>query len=281
MSFIKTSCEEPENIRAFLKSKGFSTSLIAKVKLGGCFINGDAVHMRASVGIGDKVEIIFPDEMSEGIPPIDLPLDIIYEDDWILAVNKPRNMPIHPSLGNSLPTVANLVMHYIGAPFVFRAVNRLDRDTSGIVLIAKNQLSGGILSRSIKQGEVTKHYLAVVDGALEGRGRIDAPIEREEPESMRRIVCPNGKPSITEYEVLGPAGNGKTLVQVLPITGRTHQIRVHFAHIGHPLSCDFLYGKRREGETYRLHCVSLGFKHPISKEDIILTAEPPVGFTDL
>ena len=253
-------------IRDYLKKRlGFSTSLIAKVKFGGVTLNGEVVHMRANVKNGDLITVDMPSEESENIQPIDLPLDILYEDEYLLAINKPRNMPVHPSLGNSLPTLAEGVRAYLKTPFVFRAVNRLDRDTSGIVIIAKNQLSAAHLSRSLKAGLFTKKYVAIVRGTPSpSSGTIDAPIEREAEGVLKRIVRADGKPSITHYRVLATNKFGNSLCEVMPKTGRTHQIRVHFKHMGHPLVNDFLYCDNVNGETYRLHCRYLKFPHPIS-----------------
>ena len=263
-------------IRDYLKRLGFSTSLIAIVKFGGVSINGTTVHMRATVKNGDIVEVIFPDEDSEGIKPIEIPLQIIYEDEYVLAVDKPINMPIHPSRGNSLPTLANAVRAYIGAPFVFRSITRLDRDTSGIVLIAKDRLSAAKLSEAMKSGKIKKTYLARVAGAPTPKsGTVNAPIEREADGEMKRIVRDDGKPSITTYTTLSVDEAGNALLSVSPITGRTHQIRVHMAHIGHPLVGDFLYGERSESGTYMLHCSRLSFPHPHSNEEITIECTTP------
>ena len=251
-------------IREYLKRRlGFSTSLIAKVKYGGVFVNGDGVHMRHRVKNGDEIKVLMPTEESENIPPIDIPLSVIYEDEYILAVNKPRNMPVHPCRGNSLPTLANAVMSYIGTPFVFRAVNRLDRDTSGIVIIAKDMHSAAALCEAMKRGDFSKTYIARVVGVPNPKcGRIDAPIKRRSEGEMMRVVGPDGKPSITEYRVLSDVDGG-SLCELTPITGRTHQLRVHMAHIGHPLINDFLYGERTDPtDTYRLHCKKITFPHP-------------------
>lgn len=269
--FTKPECEAEENIRHFLKRRGVSTSLIAKVKYGCCHLNGNEVHMRAVVAPGDTVEIYLPIENSDGIKPIDIPLDIVYEDEWLLVVNKPINMPVHPSKGNSLPTLANAVSAYLNQPFVFRAANRLDRDTSGLVIIAKNQLSSAILCRTVKERELKKLYYALVVGTPQESGIIDAPIMRETEGAMKRIVHPDGKESLTEYKLVECFANGTSLCEISPITGRTHQIRVHMAHIGHPLYNDFLYGQRvNERSTYFLHCGRLIFPHPISGETLDL-----------
>ena len=262
-------------IRDFLKRRlRFSTSLIGVVKFGGVFINGENVHMRATVKNGDTVDIYLPSEDSETVEPIEIPLDVLYEDERILVINKPRNMPIHPSRGNHLPTLASAVRAYMGAPFVFRCITRLDRDTSGIVLIAKDRIAAAILSNSMARGEIKKRYTADVVGIPNPpSGIIDAPIARLSEGSIKRGVVPEGKRSITEYTLIS-SENGRSTLSVSPITGRTHQIRVHLSYIGHPLYADFLYGERVEGETYKLHCSELEFRHPDDGRQIIIKSEP-------
>lgn len=266
----------PMRISEFLKTQlGLSATLIKRVKYGGVFLNGENVHMRATVQNGDTVEVYFPKESSEGIAPIELPLDILYEDAHMLAVCKPKNMPTHPSKGNSLPTLANAVMHYLGKDFVFRAVTRLDRDTSGIVLIAKTQHVAARLSADMKAGRFTKLYTALVCGVPTPRaGRIDAPIRREAEGQMRRTVAADGKRAITEYETLSVCEGGNALLSLRLLTGRTHQIRVHMAHVGHPLVGDFLYGEKNE-EGYLLHCTKMEIPHPITGEMLTIVCKPP------
>ncbi len=261
-------------IRDYLKRRlGLSTALIAKVKFDNVILNGKPVHMRAMVKSGDIIDITLPDEDSENIEPMDIPLDIVYEDEYVIAINKPRNMPVHPSRGNHLPTVANAVRSYVGHPFVFRAINRLDRDTSGIVLIAKDRLSGAKLYQAMKDRKFQKTYIAKVEGTpSEKHGIINVPIAREAEGSIRRVVREDGKEAITEYEVLSTDENDCSMVRITLHTGRTHQIRVHMAHIGHPLVNDFLYGKRGN-ETYSLHCATLSFPHPFTNKIITVTAK--------
>ena len=261
----------PTTVKEYLKHSGFSVTLIKKAKFGGIFLNGQVVTVRATINSGDKIEIFTDDKISEGIPPMDIPLKVIYEDDDILAVDKPTNMPTHPSKGNNLPTLANAVMAYYGGNFVFRAVNRLDRDTSGIVIIAKNQMSAGNLSSSMKKGEWNKTYHAIVEGIpSQIEGRIDAPIERIEEGNIKRGVREDGKPAITKYRVIEKYENS-SLCEINLLTGRTHQIRVHMAHIGHPLVSDFLYGKISD-KDYFLRCKQISFPHPRTGEIIIIQA---------
>ncbi len=273
LSFSVCGVDGKIKIRDYLtKRLGFSASLIAIVKYDNVFLNGVAVHMRAMVKNGDTISIILPDEESESIEPIDIPLDIIFEDEHILAVNKPINMPTHPSRGNHLPTLANAVRAYLDKPFVFRAISRLDRDTSGIVLIAKNQLSAAILSREMKKGTFKKVYEAMVSGIPSpDAGEINAPIARETEGNIKRVVRDDGKNAVTKYKVVSVNCDGNAIVELEAITGRTHQLRVHMAYIGHPLVGDFLYGTRIENETYRLHCKLLEFDHPITRNRITLT----------
>ena len=261
----------PTDMKSFLYSHGLSVTLLKKAKFGGIFLNGNAVTVRATVNVGDRVEIFLEEEKSEGIPPMDIPLKVLYEDGDILAVDKPTDMPTHPSKGNNLPTLANAVMGYYGGNFVFRSVNRLDRDTSGIVIIAKNQISASKLSTSMKKGLWNKKYQAIVNGCPNPKeGRIDAPIERIEEGNIKRTVRPDGKRAITDYRVIEEYENS-SLCEISLLTGRTHQIRVHMSHIGHPLRSDFLYGTKSEAE-YFLRCVEISFPHPQSGQIIVIKA---------
>ena len=261
-------------IKDFLRLKlSLSATLIKKVKFGGVSVNGEVVTMRKILKSGDTVEVILPKEDSEFVIPVNEPLTVLYEDDYILLVDKPTNMPTHPSKYNSLVTLANLVRAYIGEEFVFRAITRLDRDTSGIVLIAKDQITAAALSKEMKAGKILKTYTAILEKAPEKlSGTVDAPIEREAPESIKRIVRSDGKRAVTNYKVTEILPDGRAVCELTPITGRTHQLRVHMAHIGCPLENDFLYGKKTE-ETYFLRCTSLSFMHPKTNEKITINAE--------
>ena len=256
-------------IKEFLRQKlSLSVTLIKKVKFGGVSVNGQVVTMRKILQKGDTVRVLLPKgEESEHVEPINLPLTVLFEDEYILAVDKPTNMPTHPSRYNSLTTLANLVRAYIGEAFVFRAITRLDRDTSGLVLIAKDAHSASRLSLSMKNRKIIKKYIALIDGIPKNKsGIINAPIRRESEDSIKRIVAPDGKEAVTEYRIIEEK-NGCSVAEVTLHTGRTHQIRVHFAHIGHPLKGDFLYGKRNEN-GYVLRCNYLEFEHPINGDTI-------------
>ena len=262
--------EKDMMLKEYLPTLGLSVTLVKKIKRSGIFVDGVPCTVRAKIKKGSKITLILPDEKSEGIPPIDIPLNIVYEDESILVIDKPKNMPTHPSKGNNIPTLANGVMAKFDGNFVFRAVNRLDRDTSGLVLIAKDEISAHKLSSSMKKGLFTKKYLCKTDGIPSPReGRIEAPIRRLEEGNIKRVVAPDGKPAITKYRVIDETENG-ALCEIELFTGRTHQIRVHMAHIGTPLHDDFLYGKECDGE-YFLRCVEIGFPHPITNEFINIT----------
>ncbi len=255
--------EDGKTVKDLLYGKGLSKTIVKKAKLGGISVSGEVVTVRRVLKEGDTVNVRLPEEGGEDIEPINIPITVVYEDEYLMVVDKPTNMPTHPSKGNSLPTLANAIVAKMGKGFIFRAVNRLDRDTSGLVLIAKDAHSASRLSLSMKKREILKKYLAVVEGIpIEKSGFIDAPIRREDEDSVKRIVSDDGKPALTEYEVIEERC-GSSLLEVTLHTGRTHQIRVHLAHIGHPLIGDFLYGERNE-EGYFLRCHRLVFPHPIT-----------------
>ena len=258
-------------IKAFLGSVlGLSATLIKRVKYGGVFINEENVHMRAIVKKNDTVRVTLPSSKDSEIEPVDLPLKIIFEDDFLLSVSKPSGMPTHPSRGNRLPTLANAVAAYLGRDFVFRAVNRLDKGTSGMVLIAKDPHTSSLLGKMMKSHAFGKKYEAVLIGVPSPeRGLIDAPIEREHPDTIRRCVRQDGKPALTEYRTLRVLDNGCSLVEFTLHTGRTHQIRVHASHIGHPLLGDAMYGGG-EGD-FALHCKEMTLTHPRTGEPLVLT----------
>ena len=254
-----------------------SSRLITKLKnTNGIKLNGESVTVRKVVAVGDVLELILPDAQSQNVIPIEMPLDILYEDEDILVVNKPFDMPVHPSMNNYDNTLGNAVMfHYKDIPFTYRPVNRLDRDTTGVVIIARSAYSAAELSKQLQNGTYKKTYICVTDGVPNPAiGRIDAPIKREQESVIKRIVSNDGKEAITNYKVLEE--NGKNaLVEVKPITGRTHQIRVHFSYIGCPLKNDFLYGKQENDDIFMLHCKSVEFRHPVTKEKMTVVAPNP------
>ena len=273
ITFKVNDLTKKKRLSEYLKNNlGFSSSLVKKVKFGGVYLNGEVAIMSREASKNDEITVFFEPEKSENIEPINIPLKVLYEDDFILVVDKPANMPTHPSKGNNLPTLGNAVAYYYGENFVFRAINRLDRGTSGIVVIAKNPYSAAKLGRAMKEGAFKKEYTATVRGVPKDKeNRIDAPIAREREGDIKRVVRIDGKRAITDYKVQTILPNGNSICTVTLHTGRTHQIRVHFAYIGHPLVGDFLYGNKDEGD-FNLRCTKITFPHPLTNEEITINA---------
>ena len=263
---------------------GCSSNIVSKLKQGEyILVNGKQENVRYRLLGNDELLIKIPSEKSENIVSnSSVSFGILYEDEDILVVDKPSGIPTHPSIHHYGDTLANGVMAYINdEDFTFRAVNRLDSETSGIVLIAKNMLSAHILSKAVADRKIEKIYRAITVGVpTDDKGEIIAPIAREMESIITRCVRDDGQYAHTEFEVL-KKGDGIALLEVRPITGRTHQIRVHFSHIGYPLFGDALYGEKIEGERTRLHCYKMRFYHPITKELIEIVSELPEDFKKL
>lgn len=249
-------------------------SVSALKNSGGISVNGENVTVRRELSEGDRLTLKFFDKPCE-IIPTNMDIDILYEDEDILAVNKPCGIPTHPSRGHYTDTLANGICYYYrNENFVFRAVNRLDRETSGIVVIAKNKNSAHKLGEQIKKNAVKKVYYAVITGEPnEKSGEINAPIARID--GMKRGVRNDGKYALTKYKVIASDG-GHTLLEIMPVTGRTHQIRVHLSHIGCPILGDSLYGNGKD--RLYLHCGKMTFSHPVSGEIITLNCPPKNWF---
>lgn len=271
-------------IGLFLKSMGFSSQNIISLKKTpeSILLNGKWEYVNTLLQEGDSLTIVISEEVSSPkIVPVNLPLSIVYEDEDILVVNKPADMPIHPSLNNYENTLANAVMHYYhsqGIPYVFRCVNRLDRDTTGLTILAKHYVSGGILSEMVSRREIERIYLAVASSKTPSSGTIDAPIGRKDGSTIERCIdYEKGETALTYYERLNYSNDKDlSLVKLKLGTGRTHQIRVHMNSIGHPLIGDYLYNPDM---TYinrvALHSHSLSFIHPIKKEPMYFVAPVP------
>ncbi len=258
-----------------------SSNIISRLKKGEYIkLNGEHATVRKQLSAGDELVIIIPEEKNENIlPNPDIGVSVLYEDEDILVVNKQACIATHPSVKHYDDTLANGVANYVkDKNFTFRAVNRLDRQTSGIVIIAKNMLSAHLLGEQIKTGKIKKVYYAVCEGIPRvKKGRISAPIARESESIIKRCVSEKGKESTTLYETI-KEHNGMALVKAEPVTGRTHQIRVHLSHIGCPIYGDDMYGSVHAGERVRLHCKDIFFTHPITGADMHVECDFPEDF---
>lgn len=270
------------NLHELLKSHfQISDRLLAKLKHEKkLFINGEKVTVKTPLSKGDYVEIDLDFlEDNSNIVPTKMNLDILFEDDSMLIINKPAKVPVHPSMDHFEDSLSNGVRFYfdeIGLKRKIRPVNRLDKDTSGIVIFAKNEYVQECLVRQMKSNQFVKEYIAVCSGVFQKQnGTINAPIARKENSIIERCVAEAGDRAITHYEVL-KSTNDYSIVKCILETGRTHQIRVHLAYIGHPLLGDTLYGTPSSLiHRQALHAYKVKFMHPISLKPIELTAKIP------
>ncbi|MDD7361518.1 RluA family pseudouridine synthase [Streptococcus alactolyticus] len=258
------------------------------IKNGNILVNGKAVKAKYSVKEGDLVTYDLPEPEVLEYEAEDIPLDIVYEDDDVAVVNKPQGMVVHPSVGHTSGTLVNALMYHIhdlsSINGVVRPgiVHRIDKDTSGLLMIAKNDRSHQALAEELKDKKSLRKYLAIVHGNISNdRGVIEAPIGRSEKDRKKQAVTAKGKPAVTHFKVLERFGN-YTLVELTLETGRTHQIRVHMAYIGHPVAGDPLYGPRKtlKGNGQFLHAQTLGFTHPTTGESLRFSVEPPAIFQE-
>ncbi len=268
------------------KALGFSVASVKRVKYreNGIVLNGEHVTVRKTLKTGDILCLATEDtedDENEYTVPVDIPIKVVYEDEFVTVVDKPPFMPPHPSLGHKDDTVANaLAYRYRGKPYVFRPVNRLDRDTSGLMLIARDKVSAGKLYLSMRRGEIRKSYLALLDGIITPpRGRIETYMCREGDSIVKRRVCgendPGAKNAVTDYGTV-TVYTRNTLVRAVPVTGRTHQLRVHFSAAGHPITGDTMYGNGSPAISRQaLHASTLSFPHPSDGRVVSLEAPLP------
>lgn len=252
---------------------------------GKIMVNKKVQSVRFRLTVGEEVQLTFPpEEVGASLHPEPMQLDIIYEDDAVLVINKPAGIVTIPSMNDTSGTIANGVLaHYQkhNLPFTVHVVTRLDRDTSGILLIAKHRYSHSLLAKSQKAGKVKRGYRAIVEGGLPIDGTINAPIGRKEGSIIERTVIETGKPAVTHYQVIQQS-EAFSFVDVRLETGRTHQIRVHFSHIGHPLAGDQLYGgTNRLISRQALHCSHIAFVHPFTKETMEFHTNIPEDMNQL
>lgn len=252
------------------------------------YLNGEQTAGWLPVSPGDILTIRLPEERSDFIPE-DIPLDIVYEDDSLLIINKQPGLVVHPTKGHSQHTLANGIMKYMldcGQNYKIRFMNRLDMDTSGLVAVAKNSHCQASFMKQSQAGLVEKRYLAIVQGQLSAdQGTVDLPIGKPDDERVERAVMEDGSPSITHYKVLNrfDTGSGYSLVELSLETGRTHQIRVHMAAIGHPIVSDHLYGQTNPFliERQALHARKLAMIHPVTGRLVSFEAALPEDMEQL
>lgn len=257
-----------------------------EIKKGTVLVNGEPVKAKYTVKEGDIISYQLPEEEILDYEAEDIPIDIVYEDEYLAIINKAQGMVVHPSAGHSSGTLVNALLYHIKDLSTINGVvrpgivHRIDKDTSGLLMIAKNDKAHHILADELKAKKSLRKYLAIVHGNLPNdRGMIEAPIGRSEKDRKKQAVTAKGKDAITRFQVVERFGDF-TLVDLSLETGRTHQIRVHMAYIGHPVAGDPLYGPRKTlaGNGQFLHAQTLGFTHPSTGEMVTFTAEPPIIF---
>ena len=283
-----------ERVDKFLSAETeYTRSYIAKLADDGFLcVNGKAAKVNYKLREGDEIELSVPDIKPYEVTEEEIPLDIVYEDEHILAVNKPQGMVVHPAAGNYSGTLVNALMHHCkgnlsGINGVARPgiVHRIDKDTSGVLLVAKTNSAHLHLAEQIKVHSVTRKYVALVHGHLkEQEGTVDAPIGRNPKDRKKMCVTQsNSKTAVTHYKVLEEF-RGYSLVECRLETGRTHQIRVHMSHIGHPVAADPVYGPKKDAlgkDGQFLHAKMIGFIHPATNEYMELSAPLPQEFLDI
>lgn len=277
----------------YIEIDGFSRSRIQKLIDDGCvLVNGEVAKARDKVREGDVIEIDVPDAEPLDAQPENIPLDIVFEDDQLLVINKPQGMVVHPGAGNHSGTLVNALLYHCGDSLsgiggVARPgiVHRIDKETSGLLLVAKTDLAHNSLSEQIKAKTAAREYVCLTDGNMTIlKGKIDAPIGRHPAiRTKMAVTAKNSKNAVTHFEVKEQL-DGASLVECKLETGRTHQIRVHLAYIGFPLLGDNVYGAKSNpfGLTGQaLHAYKIGFNHPVTGDRMEFTADPPEYFTEL
>lgn len=291
LRYLCTSDDDGAEVLTLLRREfQLSTNLLRQLKVteNGIMLDGVRVTVRHTVHPGQELSILRePDSGKEGrVDPMEGPLDIVYEDADLMILNKPAGLAVHPSPGHyDGQTLANRVVFYLaqtGQNPTFRAINRLDRGTSGLMTCAKTKFSAHRLEELLAADGIRRTYHAVCEGVgLPERGTVDLPIGKAEGKGIMRQVREDGQRAVTHYRVLREQ-NGRTLLEIQLETGRTHQIRVHFSHLGHPLCGDFMYGREIDGmKGCALHSCAITLTQPSTGEPLAFTAPDPPVFAKL
>ncbi len=278
----KEDVEEKFPVKTILRRRfDFSTRLRNKIKRNSTvLVNGEKAVFWSIPNVGDEIKVLLPEEKNSFIPE-NIPIDIVLEDNHLLILNKPPGIVAHPTKGQPCHTLSNGIsyhQHKNAQDYKVRFINRIDMDTSGIIMIAKTSYAQDIITKEMKAHHVEKRYVALVFGVMkEKKGTINLPIGRPTEESVMRKVMDGGQESITHYSVIQEFGSKFSLLSLKLETGRTHQIRVHLSHLGHPIVGDYLYGGDYPTlmERQALHAEFISFTHPISKNRVELHAPLP------
>jgi len=290
----KLTATEPARLDKYIadNAEDISRSFAAKLcEEGRVSVNGKTADKKHKLKVGEEIEIDVPEPETVEVVAEDIPLDIVYEDDDVIVVNKPQGMCVHPAPGNESGTLVNALMHHCGESLsaingVIRPgiVHRIDKDTSGLLVAAKNNEAHLHLSDQLKERKALRKYNALVNGNIrEDSGTIDKPIARHPNDRKKMAIVHGGREAVTHYNVL-ERYNGYTLVECILETGRTHQIRVHMSSIGHSIVGDKVYGVKKERfklEGQLLHARTIGFVHPNTGKIVEFSSELPQYFTDV
>ena len=269
------------------KSRSYIQGLIEKENIK---VNGKSIKSNYKVKENDEILIVMPEALELEVEAEDIPLDILYEDNDVIVINKPQGMVVHPAPGNYTRTLVNALLYHckdlstINGVIRPGIVHRIDKDTTGVLVVAKNDESHNFLSKQLQTHSMKREYIALVEGRLkEDKGTINKPIGRNKKDRLKMGIVDDGKRAVTHYEVLERYKN-TTLIKCVLETGRTHQIRVHMASIGHPLVGDEVYGFKKQRFKLKgqvLHAKTLGFIHPKTKEYMEFTTNLPEYYNNL
>ena len=283
MDKLLIEAENPDNLRID-KYISFAASLLEEGRVS---VSGRTVNKNYRPKTGEIIEILLPEPEKLDLAPEDIPLDIVYEDDFLAVVNKPQGMVVHPANGNMSGTLVNALLYHFGGRLsaingVIRPgiVHRIDKDTAGLLVVAKTNEAHLKLSQQLKEKKANRRYLAIVHGIVREGGTVDKPIARHPKDRKRMAVVSGGREAVTHYSVL-ESFRDSTLLECVLETGRTHQIRVHMASIGHSIVGDRTYGVQKERiktNGQLLFAKTIGFDHPESGEYMEFSAEPPEYF---